>query len=454
MVFAGPPEADIDWADMSPGGSLKFLQRAWRLSGDVTSEPGHVGRGRRRRRCAGPPTARCATPSSWSRPSGSTCWSPASWSWSTPPARRSTPAAGRPTRPCARPPRRVAILLSLVAPYTAEEMWERLGHQPTVARAGWPTVDQALLVQDSVTAVVQIQGKLRAKLEVSPDISAADLEALAMADPHVQRALDGKDRPQGDRAGAQAGQHRHRLTGTGRPPSEAGQRRVDGLVPGEQVERAADGGVRAQHRGEHGGHVGARDLAAPQRAHLDAPGAGVVGEPSRAVRRSSRGRAPAGPRRRPAWRAGRPGTPPGCPGRPCRCPSRRPSRSAVRRPAPRRRRAARPRPCPRSPCGRHRCRARPRPRTPPRRRPCTTSATAATSACSRSSTTASAPAFSRSSTWSGLRTMPTARVAALGELPLQQQGDLAVSSGDDDAHGAPSRWRMVRTVPTPVREPP
>ena len=39
MVFAGPPEDDIDWADMSPGGSLKFLQRAWRLSGDVTSVP-------------------------------------------------------------------------------------------------------------------------------------------------------------------------------------------------------------------------------------------------------------------------------------------------------------------------------------------------------------------------------------------------------------------------------
>ena len=46
----------------------------------------------------------------------------------------------------------VAILLSLVAPYTAEEMWERLGHQPTVARAGWPAVDETLLVEDSVLA--------------------------------------------------------------------------------------------------------------------------------------------------------------------------------------------------------------------------------------------------------------------------------------------------------------
>jgi leucyl-tRNA synthetase len=86
----------------------------------------------------------------------------------------------------------VAILLSLVAPYTAEEMWERLGHQPTVARAGWPAVDPALLVQETVTAVVQVQGKVRARLEVAPDIGDADLESLAMADPGVVRAIDGR----------------------------------------------------------------------------------------------------------------------------------------------------------------------------------------------------------------------------------------------------------------------
>ena len=71
-------------------------------------------------------------------------------------------------------------------------MWERLGHEPTVARAGWPVVDEALLVEDSVTAIVQIQGKVRARLEVSPDISEADLEAVALADEAVVRALDGK----------------------------------------------------------------------------------------------------------------------------------------------------------------------------------------------------------------------------------------------------------------------
>ena len=86
----------------------------------------------------------------------------------------------------------VAILLSLVAPYVAEEMWERLGHAPSVAQATWPVVDEALLVEESVTAVVQIQGKVRARLEVAPDIDEADLEALALADPTVVRAIDGR----------------------------------------------------------------------------------------------------------------------------------------------------------------------------------------------------------------------------------------------------------------------
>ena len=86
----------------------------------------------------------------------------------------------------------VAVLLSLVAPYTAEDMWERLGHQPSVARAGWPVVDAALLVEESVVAVVQVQGQVRARLDVAPDVSDADLEAAALADPGVQRALDGK----------------------------------------------------------------------------------------------------------------------------------------------------------------------------------------------------------------------------------------------------------------------
>ena len=76
MVFAGPPEDDIDWADVSPGGSLRFLQRAWRLAGDVTSAAGHRPVGTVTSRCARSPTARCTTRPSWSERTGSTWWSP------------------------------------------------------------------------------------------------------------------------------------------------------------------------------------------------------------------------------------------------------------------------------------------------------------------------------------------------------------------------------------------
>jgi leucyl-tRNA synthetase len=190
LVFAGPPEDDIDWANMSPDGSLRFLQRAWRLSGDVTSAPGvdvTTGDVALRRTTArtvhdaaelvetyrfNVMVARVMELVNATRKAIDSGCGPAD-----PAVREATEA--------------VAILLSLVAPYTAEEMWERLGHEPTVVRVGWPAVDEALLVEDTVTAIVQVKGKVKARLEVSPDISEADLEAAALADEGVQRAIDG-----------------------------------------------------------------------------------------------------------------------------------------------------------------------------------------------------------------------------------------------------------------------
>jgi leucyl-tRNA synthetase len=191
MVFAGPPEDDIDWADMSPGGSLKFLQRAWRLSGDVKAAAGVSPEG-------GDAALRKATHKTLHEAeqlidSHRFNVMVARTMELVNTTRKAIDSGPGPEDPAVREAvEAVAILLSLVAPYTAEEMWSRLGHEPTVARAGWPDVDPALLVEDAVTAVVQIQGKVRARLEVSPDISEADLEALAMADEGVVRAIDGR----------------------------------------------------------------------------------------------------------------------------------------------------------------------------------------------------------------------------------------------------------------------
>jgi leucyl-tRNA synthetase len=191
LVFAGPPEDDIDWADMSPAGSLRFLQRAWRLSGDVTSAAGTPAEG-------GDVALRRVT----ARTVHDAAELVEAYRFNVMVAkvmelvnatRKAIDSGCGPEDPAVREAAEaVAILLSLVAPYTAEEMWDRLGHQPTVARAGWPAVDPALLVEESVTAVVQIQGKVRARLEVSPDISEADLEQLALADPDVIRSIDGR----------------------------------------------------------------------------------------------------------------------------------------------------------------------------------------------------------------------------------------------------------------------
>jgi leucyl-tRNA synthetase len=191
LVFAGPPEDNIDWADMSPGGSLKFLQRAWRLSGDVASAPGTSPEGGEvaLRKI----THRTVHDAEELIDSHRFNVMVARIMELVNATRKAIDSGCGPEDPAVREAvETVAILLSLVAPYTAEEMWERLGHEPTVARAGWPAVDEALLVEDSVTAIVQIQGKLRAKLEVSPDITEADLEAAALADEAVQRSLDGK----------------------------------------------------------------------------------------------------------------------------------------------------------------------------------------------------------------------------------------------------------------------
>ena len=190
LVFASPPEDNIDWADVSPGGSVRFLQRAWRLSGDVTSDPGtDPATGDEALRKVTHRTLHEAGQLVEAHRFNVMVARTMELVNATRKAIDSGPGGADPA--VREAVETVAVLLSLVAPYTAEEMWSRLGHQPTVARVGWPVVEEALLVEDSVTAVVQVRGKVRARLEVSPDISEADLEAAAMADPGVQRAIDG-----------------------------------------------------------------------------------------------------------------------------------------------------------------------------------------------------------------------------------------------------------------------
>ena len=191
MAFAGPPEEDIDWADVSPAGSAKFLARAWRLANDVTSAAGTSAAG-------GNKDVRKAT-HSFLRDFGANI---ESFKFNVGVAkimelvnvlRKAIDTGVGAADPAVREgAEEVAKALSLFAPYTAEEMWSLLGHQPGVALAGFQTVDESLLVESSITAIIQVDGKLRDKFEVSLDISAEALEALAMESAAVKKAIGDK----------------------------------------------------------------------------------------------------------------------------------------------------------------------------------------------------------------------------------------------------------------------
>jgi len=194
MIFASPPEDDIDWADMNPEASAKFLGRVWRVAADAGAaspaapDPA-AGPGDEELRKV---THRTIDEVTRLVESARLNVAVARLMELTSAARRAIDSGPGPADPAVREAAStLAILLSIFAPYTAEEAWELLGHEPSVALAGWPVADQALLVQETVTCVVQVAGKVRDRLEVPPDISEDDLRELALAAPGVTRTLGG-----------------------------------------------------------------------------------------------------------------------------------------------------------------------------------------------------------------------------------------------------------------------
>ena len=188
LVFAGPPEDDIDWSDVSPAGSLKFLNRAWRISQDVSSKVGVDFK-------SGDIELRKVIHKSLSDIELAV----ESFRFNVVIARimelvnatrKAIDSGCGPQDPAVREAAEaIAICLSLVAPYTAEDMWEKLGHKPAIANAGWPAVDNSLIGSDNVIAILQINGKIKDRIEVSPNITQAELEKLARENVEIAKGL-------------------------------------------------------------------------------------------------------------------------------------------------------------------------------------------------------------------------------------------------------------------------
>ncbi|MCW2674204.1 MAG: leucyl-tRNA synthetase [Frankiales bacterium] len=191
IIGAGPPEDDIDWATVSPGGTLRWLNRVLRLTDDVVAMPGDG-------RDATVDKAAAKTVDEVTRlvESHRLNVAIARFHELVNAMRKAADSEARPAGSLRDGLTSLAVMLGCYAPYTAEEIWSRLGHDvdagDSVHDSGWPTADPALLVDEAVTCVVQVAGKVRDKLSVSPSIGEDELRALALASPRVVELLDGK----------------------------------------------------------------------------------------------------------------------------------------------------------------------------------------------------------------------------------------------------------------------
>jgi leucyl-tRNA synthetase len=95
-----------------------------------------------------------------------------------------------------KPPRealeKLVLCVAPFAPHLAEELWERLGHAPSVAHAAWPTFDPALCVELTVEIGVQVNGKVRGRVALAVDAPETEARQGALADPNVAKFIEGK----------------------------------------------------------------------------------------------------------------------------------------------------------------------------------------------------------------------------------------------------------------------
>jgi leucyl-tRNA synthetase len=193
MLFASPPEDDIDWADVSPAGMHKWLSRVWRLTLEhVAREEGGLGE-------PGPADAVAALRRATAEAIVGASEDFVSRKYNTAIAKMMslTNAVLDATRKGAHGPEvRDALealckLLAPVCPFITEELWSRLGHGDSVHEQAWPQADTSLLVDEEVQIVVQVNGKVRGRVTVPAGADAETIEAHARLDANVAGNLLG-----------------------------------------------------------------------------------------------------------------------------------------------------------------------------------------------------------------------------------------------------------------------
>ena len=187
ILFMGPADQDMEWTDEGLEGTARFLRRLWRVVNEVAGQAA--------------PDAHGESPSPLLRKTHETIAKVTDdigrrFVFNTPIAavmelvNDLAPATADPAARFAA--ETVVSLIQPYAPHVAEELWERLGRE-RLWEEPWPVADEAVLERDTFELVIQVNGKVRDRLEVSADLPEADLIEHAKASPRVQAHLDGKE---------------------------------------------------------------------------------------------------------------------------------------------------------------------------------------------------------------------------------------------------------------------
>ncbi|RJX35898.1 MAG: leucine--tRNA ligase [Desulfarculus sp.] len=204
VLFASPPEKDLEWSDQGVEGANRFLQRLWRLGLAVAEEAGGVAPYAGGGSLGGPlAELRVKTHDTIKRVTQDAVQA---MQYNTAIARvmelvnaislvqQDEALKGQPQREAVlrEAIEAAVILISPMAPHIADELWRRLGHEGYLINQPWPAFDQAVLVQEEKLVVVQVSGKVRAKLTLPADADDAALQAAALAEEKVQKFIAGQ----------------------------------------------------------------------------------------------------------------------------------------------------------------------------------------------------------------------------------------------------------------------
>ncbi len=198
ILFAAPPERDLDWSDRGVEGCYRFLKRVWRLVdryADVATQKGEIGNiegAEQELRRAIHGALKKVTEDIEERFNFNTAISAVMEAVNAAYIYMNEKEDNIHAGVMAEALNILVLMLAPFAPHLGEEMWQRLGNADSVHHQPWPLYDSSALQLAEVEIVIQVNGKLRGRLTISAGLSSEEMQAMAMSDSRIAELIEGK----------------------------------------------------------------------------------------------------------------------------------------------------------------------------------------------------------------------------------------------------------------------